>query len=231
MSDVAVHHIGGGGGSLSKCSIIVHIDTGSSVGAYSDAAGSTKIAPAKEISTSGDYVISGLDIGTYYVKAEKNSDSTISSAITFSAYGIKELTLSYAVPMFGLEHQSWAEIFANMQQISLDGVYRQFNNTDPSLQLFSKAENQISYGIIWRTAIPIGKKYLKIRYTKTGNDNTIGLSSSVSAISSLVSAAVPASENEAIVSLPIQGVSDPSYIYVQGPSGGSDLRIIEVFVS
>ena len=96
MSDVIVHHIGGGGG-LSKCSIIVHVETGSTVGAYSDSAATTLVKLGKEIGTSGDYVITGLNTGTYYVKAEKGSQSAKSSAITFSAYGVNEVTLAYGL--------------------------------------------------------------------------------------------------------------------------------------
>ena len=223
MSDVIVHHVGGGGGSA-YAFVIVNYPAGSTVTC-------TNFSGKKDLSATQKLFYIKKGATSCVVTATLGSQSTSATVTGITEGSSKTITLSYAVPMFGLEHQSWAEISANMQQISLDGVYRQFNNTDPSLQLFSKDANQISYGIIWRTAIPTGKKYLKIRYTKTGNDNTIGLSSSVSAISSLVSAAVPASENEAIVSLPIQGVSDPSYMYIQGPSGGSDLRIIEVFVS
>lgn len=85
-----------GSGGLSKCSIIVHIDTGSTVGAYSNSAATTLVKTGKEIGTSGDYLITGLNTGTYYVKASKGGQSAISSAITFSNYGIKDVVLSYA---------------------------------------------------------------------------------------------------------------------------------------
>lgn len=86
-----------GGGGLSKCSIIVHIDSGSAVAAYSNAAATTKVKDAKEIGTSGDYLITGLPTGTYYVKATKAGKTAISSAIAFTDYGIEDVVLSYAL--------------------------------------------------------------------------------------------------------------------------------------
>lgn len=80
---------------LSKCTIIVHVETGSTVAAYSNSAATTKVKDAKEIGTSGSYVITGLDTGTYYVKAAKGTKSKISSAITFSAYAVKDVVLTY----------------------------------------------------------------------------------------------------------------------------------------
>ena len=96
MGDAFIVRRGGGAG-LSKCSIIVHIDSGSTVAAYSNAEATTKVKDGKEIGTSGDYLITGLNTGTYYVKATKNGESTISGAITFSEYGIEDVVLSYAL--------------------------------------------------------------------------------------------------------------------------------------
>lgn len=90
--------VGGGGGGLSKCSIIVHIDTGSTVGAYSNSAATTLVKAGKEIGTSGDYVITGLEVGTYYVKATKNEQTAVSKAVSFTGYGVKEISLNYLVP-------------------------------------------------------------------------------------------------------------------------------------
>lgn len=87
----------GGGGGLSKCSIIVHIDSGYTVGAFSNSAATTLVKTGKEIGTSGDYVITGLDVGTYYVKAVKGAQSVISNAIMFTGYGIKDVVLSFEV--------------------------------------------------------------------------------------------------------------------------------------
>lgn len=85
---------------LSKCSIIVHVDTGSTVGAYSNSAATTLVKTGKEIGTNGSYLISGLETGTYYyVKATKGAQTAISAAITFTAEGVKEVTLSYLVPI------------------------------------------------------------------------------------------------------------------------------------
>lgn len=95
MGDAFIVRRGGAG--LSKCSIIVHIETGSTVGAYSDASATTLIKTGKEIGTSGDYLITGLSVGTYYVKATKAGKTAISSAITFTDYGIEDVVLSYAL--------------------------------------------------------------------------------------------------------------------------------------
>lgn len=96
MSEAFITRRGGGG--LSKCSIIVHIDSGSTVGAYSDSAATTLVKMGKEIGTSGDYVITGLNTGTYYVKASKGTNSIISTALTFQSYGANYVELSYVVP-------------------------------------------------------------------------------------------------------------------------------------
>lgn len=89
-----------GSGGLSKCSIIVNIDTGSTVAAYSNAAATTLVKTGKEIGTSGNYIITGLNTGTYYIKATKGSKSKISSAVTFSAFGIKVVSMAYEFVIF-----------------------------------------------------------------------------------------------------------------------------------
>ena len=99
MGDAFIVRRGGGSG-LSKCSIIVHAETGSTVAAYSNSAATTKVKDAKEIGTSGSYVITGIEVGTYYAKATKGTKSKISSAITFSAYAVKEVTLPYSVFLY-----------------------------------------------------------------------------------------------------------------------------------
>ena len=83
---------------LSKCSIIVHIDTGSTVGAYSDAEATTLVKAGKEIGTSGYYFITGLNTGKYYIKAVKGSNTVISNAIIFFADGVEEIEMFYRVP-------------------------------------------------------------------------------------------------------------------------------------
>lgn len=231
MGDAFIVRRGGGGG-LSKCSIIVHIDSGSTVAAYSNASATTKVKDGKEIGTSGDYLITGLNTGTYYVKATKNTDETISGAIVFSADGIIDLQMSYAVPIFGLAYQSWSEISNNMTKNYVDSTYRQFNNTNPTLQLYSTSGNQLDYSIIWKTPIPAGKSYLNIRYaSKSGGTNTFGLSSSSSSISSLASTNLPVSTTEKIVQLSIASVTSTAYVYIKGPAYESDLRILEVYVT
>lgn len=89
-----------GGGGLSKCSIVVHIDEGSAVGAYSDEDATTLVKMGKEIGTSGSYLISGLETGTYYVKATNGTMSKISDAIVFTAAGIKSVTLLYSFVIY-----------------------------------------------------------------------------------------------------------------------------------
>lgn len=98
MGDAYIVRRGGGSG-LSKCSIIVHVETDSTVAAYSNPAATTKVKDAKEIGTSGSYVITGLNTGTYYVKAEKGTKSKTSSAVSFSADAVKEVTLNYSLDL------------------------------------------------------------------------------------------------------------------------------------
>ena len=89
-----------GGTGLTKCSIVVHIETGSTVAAYSNSAATTKVKDGKEIGTSGDYIITGLNPGTYYVKATKGTRIKISDAIVFTDAGIKSVTLLYSFVIY-----------------------------------------------------------------------------------------------------------------------------------
>lgn len=90
--------VGGGGGSSTKSTIIVSIDTGSTVGIY-DSTYTTLIKSASEKST-GEYWLTGLNNGTYYIKATKDSD-TATSAYTISEYGVYRISLAYrTVPEF-----------------------------------------------------------------------------------------------------------------------------------
>lgn len=85
--------VGGGGGSSTKSTIIVSIETGSTVAAYSDSSYQTLVKTASEKST-GEYWLTGLNNGTYYIKATKGSDvSTISYTIT--EYGVYRITMTY----------------------------------------------------------------------------------------------------------------------------------------
>lgn len=83
---------GGGGGT--KSTIIVSIDTGSTVGIY-DSTYTTLIKSASE-KTTGEYWLTGLDNGTYYIKATKGADiSTL--AYTISEYGVYRVSMAYRV--------------------------------------------------------------------------------------------------------------------------------------
>lgn len=90
--------VGGGGGSSTKSTIIVSIETGSTVGIY-DSTYTTLIKSASE-KTTGEYWLTGLNNGTYYIKAAKGSDiSTMSYEIT--EYGVYRISMAYrTIPDF-----------------------------------------------------------------------------------------------------------------------------------
>lgn len=91
--------VGGGGGSSTKSTIIVSIETGSTVAAYSDSSYQTLVKTASEKST-GEYWLTGLDNGTYYIKATKGSDEATTS-YTITEYGVYRITMSYStIPEF-----------------------------------------------------------------------------------------------------------------------------------
>lgn len=85
--------VGGGGGSSTKSTIIVSIDTGSTVAAYSDSSYQTLVKTASE-KTTGEYWLTGLDNGTYYIKATKGSDED-TLAYTISEYGVYRVSMVY----------------------------------------------------------------------------------------------------------------------------------------
>lgn len=90
--------VGGGGGSSTKSTIIVSIETGSTVGIY-DSTYTTLIKSASE-KTTGKYWLTGLDNGTYYLKATKGSDVSTMS-YTISEYGVYRISMAYrTVPEF-----------------------------------------------------------------------------------------------------------------------------------
>ena len=90
--------VGGGGGSSTKSTIIVSIDTGSTVGIY-DSTYTTLIKSASE-KTTGEYWLTGLDNGTYYLKATKGSD-TSTLTYTISQYGVYRISMTYStIPEF-----------------------------------------------------------------------------------------------------------------------------------
>ena len=76
-----------------KSIIIISIDSGSTVAAYSDAACTTLVKAAVEKS-SGEFWITNLDNGTYYIKATKGSDEAITS-YTISEYGVYRISMDY----------------------------------------------------------------------------------------------------------------------------------------
>lgn len=86
------------GGSDFKSTIIVSIETGSTVGIY-DSTYTTLIRSTIEKS-SGQYWCTGLDNGTYYLKATKNGQTTTMS-YTISEYGVYRIAMAYTtVPAF-----------------------------------------------------------------------------------------------------------------------------------
>lgn len=85
--------VGGGGGSSTKSTIIVSIDTGSTVAAYSDSGYTTLVKTATEKS-SGEFWITGLDNGTYYLKATLSGDEATTS-YTITEYGVYRITMAY----------------------------------------------------------------------------------------------------------------------------------------
>ena len=85
--------VGGGGGSSTKSTIIVSIDTGSTVQAYSDSSYQTLVKTASEKST-GEYWLTGLNNGTYYIKATKGSDEA-TLTYTISEYGVYRVAMTY----------------------------------------------------------------------------------------------------------------------------------------
>ena len=90
--------VGGGGGSSTKSTIIVSIETGSTVGIY-DSTYTTLIKSASE-KTTGEYWLTGLNNGTYYIKATKDTD-TATESYTITEYGVYRISMSYQpVPTF-----------------------------------------------------------------------------------------------------------------------------------
>lgn len=85
--------VGGGGGSSTKSTIIVSIDTGSTVQAYSDSSYQTLVKTASEKST-GEYWLTGLNNGTYYLKATKGSDEA-TKEYTITEYGVYRISMGY----------------------------------------------------------------------------------------------------------------------------------------
>ena len=92
--------VGGGGGPSTKSTLIVSIDTGSTV-VLMDSTYTTVLKTASEKSA-GQYWFTGLDNGTYYIKAT-SSDGTQTTTMeyTISEYGVYRASMSYnTIPTF-----------------------------------------------------------------------------------------------------------------------------------
>ena len=82
-----------------KSTLIITVDAGSTVGAYTDAACTTLVKTATERSE-GEFWITGLDNGLYYIKATKNTDESIVS-YTINEFGVYRINIPYRkVPEF-----------------------------------------------------------------------------------------------------------------------------------
>lgn len=99
MGEVLIVRRGGSGSGSLKSTIIVTIDTGSTVEAYSDSGYTTLYKTFTEKSL-GEYWLTNLDDATYYLKATKGSD-TATLAYTISEYGVYRITMTYStIPEF-----------------------------------------------------------------------------------------------------------------------------------
>lgn len=88
-----------GGGSGTKSTLIISIDSGSTVQVYSNSTYTTLIKTATEKSA-GQFWVKGLDNGTYYIKATKGTD-TSTLAYTIAEYGVYRIRMAYrTIPEF-----------------------------------------------------------------------------------------------------------------------------------
>lgn len=126
--------VGGGGGSSTKSTIIVSVDTGSTVAAYSDSSYQTLVKTASEKST-GEYWLTGLNNGTYYIKATKGSDVSTTS-YTITEYGVYRITMAYRlVPDF-----------------TYSGTYELVHDDDTSIDTSSQSDLQSLWKIRFLTS-------------------------------------------------------------------------------
>lgn len=89
----------GSNGPTMKSTIIISISTGSTVGAYTDAACTTLVKTATE-RNEGEFWITGLDNGVYYIKATKDTDESIIS-YTINEFGVYRINMFYRqIPEF-----------------------------------------------------------------------------------------------------------------------------------
>lgn len=82
-------------GSSTKSIIIISVETGSIVEAYSDSTYTTLVKRASEKSP-GEYWITNLNNGTYYLKATLGAD-TVTAVQTITQYGVYRVTMIYRV--------------------------------------------------------------------------------------------------------------------------------------
>lgn len=88
-----------GGGSGTKSTLIISIDSGSTVQVYSNSTYTTLVKTATE-KTAGQFWVKGLDNGTYYLKATK-SGQTATMAYTIAEYGVYRIRMAYrTIPEF-----------------------------------------------------------------------------------------------------------------------------------
>lgn len=126
--------VGGGGGSSTKSTLIVSIDTGSTVAAYSDSSYTTLVKTASE-KTTGEYWLTGLANGTYYIKATKGSDVSTTS-YTITEYGVYRITMAYRlVPDF-----------------TYSGTYELVHDDDTSIDTSSQSDLQSLWKIRFLTS-------------------------------------------------------------------------------
>lgn len=91
--------VGGGGGGGSKATIIVKIETGSTVKLYSDSSYETYLKTAQE-KTAGTYWFTNLNTGTFYIKATKGVE-VATTQIVVSELTVYIVQMSYDVrPVF-----------------------------------------------------------------------------------------------------------------------------------
>lgn len=203
-----------GGGGLSKCSIIVHIDTGSMVGAYTDSSHTTLVKAGKEIGSSGDYVITGLAAGTYYVLATKNGKSA-TKTVTFSADGIKDAALAYQLVVYDYGNQDTAAT-GGLQ--SVDGWGQDFTFNDYNLGIYI-SQNQNGRTTAYRTANLVDMSLfsrLKVRSKVTTAEKAISFEVSVKSASLEKKASyyTNALASEETRSIDISSVNEPCYIEI-----------------
>lgn len=160
MGDAFIVRRGVGGSGLPKCTIIVHSVHGATVDAVAvPTAGQAYIVGRlTEIGTSGDFFISGLDVGTYYAQATIGGGTSVNTpSVTFDGHGIKEL--SVFLPIYfvkdGLIQVPFLGSNANPQYdgsgyhkfIQLDGVHTYGYLGPVNVSGYSKLKFKVPAGV------------------------------------------------------------------------------------